>query len=610
MATAASGAQATIPQPTITRVAATKANKRLVLWIILAAVAVLGISGLLFYFNRPHTNKDDFSADKALDPRRWQASTPLLTTLAEAQGSRYVAPLLTFDQSGMRMAGVNGTYEFTGVQSTYSLSPPFTIRVKVMGTISHGNTFALYLLGNDLRQSLAIEGNLNPQSGYQGLSIGSVKVLRDVGTNQWYTVVIAVDAKGSATVTFSDSRDTILATKAGLQVGLGPFFVVLGQREGAPFTVGPNEAVWSFAEVTSSSNLVASNSNENTVSDADIVRNIKAAFFNDATLRKDTIDVTAQNGIVTLIGVVNTDSDKSNAVRIANQQQGVRQVVDQLVLSGESSSSETSSLNTGPKNSERSPTNAPPPNVKPDTREFVVGRGPWGVAFDGANVWVTNGHDGTVTKLRASDGTNLGTFRVGSEPYGVAFDGTNVWVANYGGGGGTTVTKLRADDGMNLGTFAVGNGPNGIAFDGTNIWVTNYGPAASGSTVTKLRSSDGMSLGTFTVGKGPHTVAFDGANIWITNSSSNSVTKLRASDGATLGTFLVGKWPAGVAFDGANVWVANQHGDNVTVLSATVGSNLGTFGVGSAPYAVAFDGANVWVTNSGGNTVSKLRIRR
>jgi hypothetical protein len=35
-----------------------------------------------------------------------------------------------------------------------------------------------------------------------------------------------------------------------------------------------------------------------------------------------------------------------------------------------------------------------------------------------------------VTKLRASDGGNLGTFPTGSFPAGVAFDGANIWVAN------------------------------------------------------------------------------------------------------------------------------------------------------------------------------------
>src|ERR1700693_2793442 len=161
-------------------------------------------------------------------------------------------------------------------------------------------------------------------------------------------------------------------------------------------------------------------------------------------------------------------------------------------------------------------------NASPTTQISVSA--PVGMAFDGANIWVANQTTNAVTKLRASDGTNLGTFAVGNNPQGVAFDGANIWAAN---GGSTTVTKLRASDGTNLGTFAVGSSPNGVAFDGANIWVANE----SSATVTKLRASDGANLGTFKVGTGPLGVAFDGANIWVTNLLSNTVTKLRASDG-------------------------------------------------------------------------------
>jgi hypothetical protein len=50
---------------------------------------------------------------------------------------------------------------------------------------------------------------------------------------------------------------------------------------------------------------------------------------------------------------------------------------------------------------------------------FTGGGSPYGIAFDGANIWVTNKlNSGTVTKLRASDGANLGTFGVGSNPMG------------------------------------------------------------------------------------------------------------------------------------------------------------------------------------------------
>jgi len=52
-------------------------------------------------------------------------------------------------------------------------------------------------------------------------------------------------------------------------------------------------------------------------------------------------------------------------------------------------------------------------------------REPWGVclgnvsyfvAFDGANIWVTNEGSNNVTKLQASVGANLGTFPVGGAP--------------------------------------------------------------------------------------------------------------------------------------------------------------------------------------------------
>ena len=81
---------------------------------------------------------------------------------------------------------------------------------------------------------------------------------------------------------------------------------------------------------------------------------------------------------------------------------------------------------------------------------FKVGQNPYAVAFDGANVWVTNNGDSTLSKLRASDGANLGTFNVGPNPMGMAFDGANIWVVNSFH---NTVTKLRASDGKVLGTF-------------------------------------------------------------------------------------------------------------------------------------------------------------
>src|SRR5580700_6890111 len=97
---------------------------------------------------------------------------------------------------------------------------------------------------------------------------------------------------------------------------------------------------------------------------------------------------------------------------------------------------------------------------------FTVGSFPTGVAFDGANIWVANQLNNSVTKLRASDGAIQGTFAVGITPDAPAFDGANIWVPNFNS---NNVTKLRASDGTTLGTFAVGVTPAGVAFDGANI---------------------------------------------------------------------------------------------------------------------------------------------
>src|SRR5258708_29745090 len=98
--------------------------------------------------------------------------------------------------------------------------------------------------------------------------------------------------------------------------------------------------------------------------------------------------------------------------------------------------------------------------------------------FGSANVWVTNQSSNTVTELRASDGTPLGTFAAGPGPVGVAFDSFNIWVADSFG---STVTKLRALDGSVLGTLPEAQ-CHGLAFDGANIWVTN----TDNSVVSKL----------------------------------------------------------------------------------------------------------------------------
>ena len=62
----------------------------------------------------------------------------------------------------------------------------------------------------------------------------------------------------------------------------------------------------------------------------------------------------------------------------------------------------------------------------------TVGTSPWGVAFDGTNIWVNNFNSNSVSKINPTTNTVTATVTVGMNPVGVAFDGTNIWVANAG----------------------------------------------------------------------------------------------------------------------------------------------------------------------------------
>src|ERR1700719_1775039 len=111
---------------------------------------------------------------------------------------------------------------------------------------------------------------------------------------------------------------------------------------------------------------------------------------------------------------------------------------------------------------------------------------PWGMAYDGANMWVVNSQSATLAKIRPSDGALLGTYNLGNNSALIAYDGVSLWVTDATG----SVRKVRPSDGAVLTTVSV-PAAFGIVFDGTSIWVTT-----SGTALKQLRVSDGAIIGT------------------------------------------------------------------------------------------------------------------
>jgi len=74
---------------------------------------------------------------------------------------------------------------------------------------------------------------------------------------------------------------------------------------------------------------------------------------------------------------------------------------------------------------------------------YPVGGEPLGLTFDGANIWVANWSDNTVTKLRAKDGTGIRTLMVDQSPTDAAFDGSSIWVTSYGSNTVDKISRVR-----------------------------------------------------------------------------------------------------------------------------------------------------------------------
>ena len=64
----------------------------------------------------------------------------------------------------------------------------------------------------------------------------------------------------------------------------------------------------------------------------------------------------------------------------------------------------------------------------------AAAQGPRGLAFDGVNIWVTNGFSNNVTRNNPASGVgaNIPLPAGATGPVGVAFDGTNIWTTNFG----------------------------------------------------------------------------------------------------------------------------------------------------------------------------------
>jgi osmotically-inducible protein OsmY len=72
-----------------------------------------------------------------------------------------------------------------------------------------------------------------------------------------------------------------------------------------------------------------------TLDDATVQTRVKTAILNDPTIGGDQIDVSSENGVVTLSGVINAPEHEARAADVARKIGGVKDVKTTLKVQGQ-----------------------------------------------------------------------------------------------------------------------------------------------------------------------------------------------------------------------------------------------------------------------------------
>jgi S-layer family protein len=198
---------------------------------------------------------------------------------------------------------------------------------------------------------------------------------------------------------------------------------------------------------------------------------------------------------------------------------------------------------------------AQPPGPVTTLADDLGDFGGLGVAFAGYYIWTISSN--SVSRVDPNTGAVTNYTAGFSAPYGITYDGSNIWVTDIGD---DTIKKLNSN-GTIAYTISAGSNPFGLVFDGMNLWVPHID--ISKVSVVRVKDAAGnplndpLVLATLT-GNGlssPYVAAFDGERILVTNISGGSVSLWKASDLTPLGFATGADGIYGACSDGLNFWI-------------------------------------------------------
>jgi YVTN family beta-propeller protein len=221
-----------------------------------------------------------------------------------------------------------------------------------------------------------------------------------------------------------------------------------------------------------------------------------------------------------------------------------------------------------------------------------VGSAPGGIAAGAGSIWVTNGADGTVTRIDPNGSHVEQTLVVGSLPAGIGYGAKAVWVANALDG---SVSRIDPQANQVVQTISVGGRPIALAAGLGAVWVAD----ADGATVVALDPGSGVPRRFLRLEDAAGGVAVGFGALWVTEPRAHKLVKIDPVSGETLAEIGVGAGAGPVAVGHEAVWVVNTLDGTLSRVDPVRNAVASTVPIGDAPTSVAAGAGGVWVTDEG-----------
>jgi hypothetical protein len=244
------------------------------------------------------------------------------------------------------------------------------------------------------------------------------------------------------------------------------------------------------------------------------------------------------------------------------------------------------------------------------TRSYAVGRSPRAVEVTSDSVWVANGRDRTVTRIRRSTGESV-TIPVGGHPIDLVSDRDTIWVLTLE----NTLVPVdpRYDEPRTSSVIPIGQrtqpgyrGAGKIARGGGYLWIT-----VPGSTVIRVDPADpsgSLPIIPDSGARGP--IVFHDDEAWV--AGSDDVVPIPATSGMPGAPISAGS-ARGLAFGDGSLWVVSggpghMGGVKQALRRINPQSHLveWTIPTGGDPIAVAAGGGSIWVAGRSDKTVFRV----